>query len=95
MDDDSEHDLSRLGALIDLLRSKGVRSYVSDEHAASGWRSHVELEFEPTVVEHQPEKPGPDPDVCRCGHMAHEHQGGLCLRGCDADACALPEEQPR
>lgn len=92
MDDDSGHDLSRLGALIDLLRSKGVRSYVSDEHAASGWRSHVELEFELTVVDHPDAKPAPDPDRCACGHMAHEHSNGLCLHGCEPEACAPPED---
>lgn len=92
MDDDSGHDLSRLGALIDLLRSKGVRSYVSDEHAASGWRSHVELEFEPTIVDHPDAKPAPDPDRCACGHMAHEHSNGLCLHGCEPEACAPPED---
>lgn len=80
-----EDHLEKLGALIDLLRSKGVRVYRASE-------TTTELELEPTVVEHRAEKQQPDPDLCSCGHLSHEHQDGLCLMGCDADACAPREK---
>lgn len=87
--------LQKLGSLIDLLRSKGVRVYRESETTADGEAlANVEIELEPTVVEHRAEKqqPEPDPDICSCGHFAHEHQDGLCLRGCDAEACAPREK---
>lgn len=79
--------LVKLSNLIDLLREKRVRVY-------RGTETSTELELEPTVIEHPPEKPAPDPDVCRCGHASHEHgPDGLCLRGCDVETCA-PKEGP-
>jgi hypothetical protein len=81
--------LDHLNALLDLLRSKGVRVYRETEHG-------IDVELEPTVIEHPDAKPAPDPDRCACGHMAHEHgPGGLCLHGCEPSACTPPEEAPK
>jgi hypothetical protein len=81
--------LDHLSALLDLLRSRGVRVYRETEHG-------IDVEFEPTTIEHPDAKPAPDPDRCACGHMAHEHgDGGLCLHGCDPSSCSPPEEAPK
>lgn len=86
-------DLAVLGALIDLLKSKGIRHFKSGGVYLSGNEFvRLELEFEPTVVDHPEAKPAPDPDRCACGHMAHEHSNGLCLHGCEPEACAPPED---
>lgn len=78
-------ELERLGALLDLLRSKGVRVFRETEHG-------IDVEFEPTIIDHPDAKPAPDPDRCACGHMTHEHSNGLCLHGCEPEACAPPED---
>lgn len=78
-------ELERLGALLDLLRAKEVRVFRETEHG-------IDVEFEPPVVDHPDAKPAPDPDRCACGHMAHEHSNGLCLHGCEPEACAPPED---
>lgn len=86
-------DLVALGALVDLLKSKGVRRFRSGGVYSSGNEFvRLELEFEPTIVDHPDAKPAPDPDRCACGHMAHEHSNGLCLHGCEPEACAPPED---
>jgi hypothetical protein len=89
----SDPKLDRLGALLDLLRAKGVRVYRASELDRDGRPvGRIEVEFEPTIVDHPDAKPAPDPDRCACGHMAHEHSNGLCLHGCEPEACAPPED---
>lgn len=89
----SDPKLDRLGALLDLLRAKGVRVYRASELDTAGRPvGRIDVEFEPTIVDHPDAKPAPDPDRCACGHMAHEHSNGLCLHGCEPEACAPPED---
>lgn len=84
--------LSTLSGIIDLMRSKGVRSYKGMTTLDGHTPFNLELELEPTIVDHPDAKPVPDPDRCACGHMAHEHSNGLCLHGCEPEACAPPED---
>ena len=80
--------LPELAALLDLLKSKGVSHY---EGPVMGDRS-CRITFAPTPDKAPPvESKGLDPDVCRCGHSNAEHTNGLCIAGCDVEACA-PEE---
>lgn len=88
-------DLSALGALCDVLRSKGVRLYQAHGVLGSGI-DDLRLELEP-VAPGPPDaaKPEADPDVCRCLHPHFAHVNGLCTMGCDVEACAPPAEAPK
>lgn len=87
-------ELERLADILDLLRSKGVKSYRATKYDDEGKSLGVmEVEFEPSIDPRPEAKPSPDPDRCACGHMAHEHgDGGLCLHGCDPSSCSPPEK---
>jgi hypothetical protein len=87
-------DLVHLAAILDLLKAKGVKHYKAGGVDVSGNEFvRMEVEFEPTidVSTGRAEKQEPDPDMCPCGHWLHEHQDGLCLHGCEPEAC-LPKE---
>lgn len=85
----TDAELETVGKLCDVLRSKGVASWkgadceivlgdlpVPDvKQKVAEFRSHVEQAA----------------DSCPCGHAAYEHQSGLCLRGCDVEACQEKE----
>ncbi len=77
-----------LTAAIDMLRSRGVKSY--NDFPGGGFS----LEFFPAPVEMTPERAKLGGGKCLCGHEHHEHnmEAGLCLRGCDPSACAGPEK---
>ena len=86
--------LTELAALLDLLKSKGVQSYEGPFCADP--RSPLEQVVKVTLatpIDKAPpeEKSGKSPDDCRCGHAHAEHTNGLCIAGCEVEACA-PEE---
>ena len=75
---------------LDQLRSKGVRAYRGEFDG-----KRIEVELGPEVTQ---DAPGPatvkpeEPTLCRCGCAIYEHTNGLCLKGCEPEACAGPEE---
>ncbi len=80
----TDAELVIIGKLIDICRAKRVKVLVND-----GFR--IELELPDAAANTKPEKPGVDPDLCRCKHPQHMHQNGLCLAGCKEEVCAGPE----
>lgn len=83
--------LAEVTAAVDMLRARGVKSYV--DVAGGGF----EIEFWP------PEAPEPkfeaakvDAQRCACGHLKmDEHLNGLCIApggGCDPLLCS-PEQK--
>ncbi len=90
--------LADLAALLDLLKAKGIThirmepwSYPPGKELFCGC-GVIDVSFAPTLDKAPPDtKPGLDPDVCRCGHGNAEHTNGLCLAGCETEACAPPE----
>lgn len=79
-------DLKHLGGLLDLLKSKGVGMF----HGGG-----FIIEFEDAT----PAAPSGAPSIevepapCACGHAHFEHsEDGMCLKGCDVEACAPPEK---
>lgn len=89
--------LSELTAAIEMLRARGVKSYV--DVAGGGFN-----------VEFFPPEPPPGPvqrdtsgaaegmaKKCRCGHWDYEHVNGLCAAqggGCDPVKCAGEDAKP-
>lgn len=71
---------------LDILRSRGVKSYAKTEHGYS-----VEF-FAPEPTADKPKKDAPT-DMCRCGHHKDDdHMNGVCIRLCDPNVCAGPEK---
>lgn len=85
--------MATLSSILDLMRAKGVRSFKGMTTLDGHTPFSLEIELEPTldVSTGRSEKQEPDPDMCSCGHWLHEHQDGLCLHGCEPEAC-LPKE---
>ncbi len=66
-------------ALVDAMKARGVAKFTVDG---------VSVEFGPVDVPLRDEK-RVDDDMCPCGHGGHEHNAGLCLRGCDVEKCTV------
>lgn len=88
--------LTEFSALLDLLKAKGVTharlepwSYPPGKELAGC--GVIDVTFGPSVVaapaDEKLDAKTPDPDVCACGHGVHEHNGALCLHGCDEEKC--------
>lgn len=83
-------DLASIAALVDLLRSKGVRTF---HGAISGVPVILELgpPLEP-ISNASSAPPEPELDLCNCKCPRYAHVNGLCLlRGCDPESCAGPD----
>lgn len=63
---------------LDEMKRRGVRTFTFGELSA---------EFAPSEAPMRPEAKTLQTDTCQCGHGLHEHQSGLCLRGCEVDKC--------
>lgn len=89
--------LTELAALLDLLKSKGVsRARLEPWNYPPGkeiaYCGVIDVTFAAPIDKAPPEeKSGKSPDDCRCGHAHAEHTNGLCIAGCEVEACA-PEE---
>lgn len=71
-----------LPKLLDLLKAKGVRTFTD---------GGLHIEFAPTEQTPMTSTPIPEDPACKCGHPYHQHnEVGLCLIGCEPDACAAP-----
>jgi len=81
-------DLSELTHLLKVLRAHGVTSYTG------GLWGGITVTLGPMPDNTKPDKPGVDPDLCKCGHAAFAHVNGLCTAGCDVEKCAPEEETP-
>lgn len=97
--------LTELGALIDLLRSKGVTHYAgpltrepTDAHPmpvftdASGAFPSVTLELAPLVAPDDGKQPKPISENCACGCPLFAHINGLCGQGCAESLCTSQEK---
>lgn len=81
----SEH--SALLSLVDALRGKGVRVFRGDFEGKP-----LELELGPALIPDAPNGPAePDAGLCNCKCPVYAHTNGLCLAGCEPEACAGPE----
>ncbi len=80
------HSTAELGTLIDLLRTKGVRSFEDNG---------LKLELGAALDDGKSTMPAVDPELCRCGHGLHAHTNGLCILGCDASACLDGETEKK
>lgn len=78
------HTIEMVAALADVARKKGIRSLTVDG---------LVLEMGPLDVPAKPDPKQFETDQCACGHGLHEHQGGLCLRGCDVSRCVTEGSQ--
>jgi hypothetical protein len=87
-------DPTTLGGFLDMLRSKGVKSYsgphpTADNHLAVA--NQMSVEFGP-VVEPISKQKTPDEEKCLCGCPVYDHVNGACIRGCALEKCAGPEK---
>jgi hypothetical protein len=81
-------DNSALLAFIDQLRGKGIRSFKGPFEEGV-----IELELGPALIPDPPASPtnAPDASLCNCKCPVYAHTNGLCLAGCEPEACAGSE----
>lgn len=79
-------DPQSLGALIDMLRKAGVRSFSGTLNDKP-----VSLELGPDIATPATSKPPTDEEKCLCGCPVHAHVNGLCIANCSPEKCAGPE----
>lgn len=78
--------LQALGALCDVLKSKGVISARLGDIELRFASSDVILDVGASEVE--------DQENCKCGHHAvYAHSNGACLHGCDLAICEPQDEK--
>lgn len=79
--------MSDLFTFIDQLRARGVRTFKGKLDGEV-----VEIELGAAPVVDAPQGPaGKDETVCNCKCPVYAHTNGLCLAGCEPEACNGPE----
>ena len=89
-DTEARERTKELELLLKTLRAHGVTSYEGFDEG----QPTIKLTLGPAPDTSKPEKPGVDPDLCKCGHAAFAHVNGLCTAGCEVEKCAPEEETP-
>lgn len=74
-----------LPELLDMLRAKGVTHYSGTLSGSAVTVTFGAAEPQTTGKQRPFEMNGVE--ACPCGHAPYEHNGGLCLHGCEPTKC--------
>ena len=85
--------LTELSALLDLLKAKGVTharlepwNYPPGKEMCG--MGVIDVTFAPEAPSLPDDEKSKPQDMCKCGHELAQHQGGLCLGGCEEGMCS-------